>query len=130
MFSQVMDLSSSSAASVGSEHISNEMLHSYLCGAGLAPETPSLQLLAYSATADSLGVAQSPIPKEKVWRFHKGWDLFTSPPNSSLTAHCLQASNCSLSTFQPRRYAMEGSATMLNTSKTAACLASRCGKGH
>lgn len=48
----------SSAASVGSEHISNETLHSYLCGAGPAPETPSsLQLLAYSATADSLGIA-------------------------------------------------------------------------
>lgn len=64
MFSQVMDLSSSSAASVGSEHISNEMLHSYLCGAGPAPETPSLQLLAYSATADSLGVAQR-VPSQR-----------------------------------------------------------------
>lgn len=31
----------------------------------------------------------------------------------SLTVHCLQASNCSLSTSQPCRYTVEGSATML-----------------
>lgn len=54
---------------------------------------------------------ESPIPKEKVWRLHKGWDLFR-PPNLSLTVHCLQASKCSPSTSQPCRYTMEGSAIM------------------
>lgn len=66
-----------------------------------------------SAIADFQGIAQeSPIPKEKVRRLHKDWDLFRSP-NLSLIVHCLQASKCRLNTSQPFRYAMEGSATML-----------------
>lgn len=75
----------SSAASVGSEHISNETFHSYLCGAGPAPDIPSLQLLAVLSNSRSpRHCTESPIPKEEVWRLHEGWDLFKSP-NLNLT---------------------------------------------
>lgn len=86
---------------------------SYLCGAGPAPDIPSLQLLAVLSNSRLLRhCTESPIPKEKVWSLHEGWDLFRAP-NLSPTVPCLQASKCSLSPSQPCRYAMEGSATML-----------------
>lgn len=113
MFSKLRIFSVSSAASAGSEHTSNETFQSYLCGAGPAPDISSLQLLAVLGNSRfPRRCTESPIPKEKVWRLHKGWDLFRSP-NLSLIVHCLQASKCSLSTSQPCRYAMEGRATML-----------------
>lgn len=113
MFSKLWIFSVSSAASVGSEHISNKTFQSYLCGAAPAPDLLSLQLPAeLSPSRLPWRCTESPIPKEKVWRLHKGWDLFRSP-NLSLTVHCLQGSKCSLNTSQPCRYAMNGSATML-----------------
>lgn len=113
MFRKLLIFSVSSAASVGSEHISNETFQSYLCGAGPATDIPSLQLLAVlSSSRFPRRCTERPILKERFWRLHKGWDLFRSP-NLSLTVHCLQASKCSLSTPQPCRYIMEGSATML-----------------
>lgn len=113
MFSKLWIFSVSSAASVGSEHISNRTFQSYLCGPGPAPDMPSLQLLAeLSNSRFPRCCTGTPIPKEKVWRLRKGWDLFRSP-NLSLTVHCLQASTCSVNASQPCRYALEGSATVL-----------------
>lgn len=113
MFSKLWIFSVSSAACVGSEHISNKTFQSYLYGAGPAPDNLSLQLLAeLSNSRFPRCCTESPILKEKVRRLHKDWDLFRSP-NLSLTVHCLQASKCRLNTSQPCRYAMEGSATML-----------------
>lgn len=114
MLSKLWIFSVSSAASVGNEHISNETLQSHLCGAGPAPETPSLQLLAYSATADSQGIAQrTPSQRKRSGGFIRVVICSDLLQTLSLTVHCLQASNCSLSTSQPCRYTMEGSATML-----------------
>lgn len=101
MFSKLWIFSVSSAASVGSEHISNKTFQSFLCGAGPVPDILSLQLLAeLSNSRFPRHCTESPIPKEKVWRLHKGWDLFR-PPNLSLTVHCLQVSNAATAPPNP-----------------------------